>query len=126
MRKNTVKPVGRPREKESVHFLLLAPPLALQNLSCLAPRTLGKPPALISYSNWKLRLQSGPPGQSQEHSQRMDGADSLGAFYITACMPTTWCKAGYSVSLFRLEVRTGSNWHRLCWSGGFWDLHCDL
>lgn len=90
----------------------------------LAPRALGTLPALISYSNWKLRLQSGPPGQSQEHSRKRTA--SLGSFYITACMPIPWCEAGYSVILVRLEVWAGLNGHRLCWSGGVWDLRYDV
>lgn len=53
----------------------------------LAPRALGTPPTLISYSNWRLRLQNGPQGQSQECSQRREGIVSLAAFYATACPP---------------------------------------
>lgn len=80
---------GPGRRRVFIFYVSPAPGSTESQLS-LAPRDLGTPPALISYSNWKLRLQSGPQGQSQEHSRRRDGSASLGAFYITACMPATW------------------------------------
>lgn len=83
----TVKPEGRPGEKATVPFLCSPLFRPAESRLSLAPRALGTPPALIGYSNWRLRLQNGSQGQSQERSQKREGIVSLAAFYATACPP---------------------------------------